>query len=243
VSGARAAASLASTALLLGACAPHVTHGPAVVAGSSIGPNTGLTAASFTCYPVEYPDPMGGEPYRFVSCPEGELGPFPLLVSFSRSWEAAEGGGGFRIGADVPPWPGPEALLATQLSAYWQRPPRMEARRHGGIGVVVSAAWVAPYLQWGRAPAGERGWFTTQMVAIPHPLAGADEDFGIGWHPTLTYQSPGDARRAGFDGTGVMRYFVGAGIERSPTLEPSPSTHYWTRYLRAGMGMEIHMRR
>jgi hypothetical protein len=229
-------------AILLGACAPHASHGPDLVPGTSVGLTAGLTAASFTCYPVEYPNYMNGEPYRTQSCPEADGGPFPLLISFSRSWTEGPRGSGLRIGVDVPPWPGSEALLATQLSAYWQAP-RREGGAHRGLGVIGSAAWVAPYVQWGPAPAGKRGWFTTQMLAVPHPLAGAQEDFGIGWHPTLVYQVKGDARRAGLEGVGVMRYFVGGGIERSPPLEPSPARYYWTRSLRAGMGMEIHLPR
>jgi hypothetical protein len=229
----------AAAAALFGGCAPVVTHAPALRPGTAVSVTAAFTAVAHTCYDASFDDGYGGrQTYR--ECPEGDAGPWPLFLSVSRTWKAEPLGSGFRAGLDLPPWPGWEALLGAQVSGFWQAPKPREGALDWGAGTIVSPVWVAPYLQLGRIDASGRGWFTTQMLAVPHPLLEGDEDFGPGWHPSVAYQVPCPRceRRQGVGG--VVRLYVSGGIARTP-IDPwarAEGGRYWTRLISAGVVVE-----
>jgi hypothetical protein len=229
----------AAAALLLGACAPYVTHGPSLDAGPSFALTAGLTSISHSCYDTKSYDPATpAQTHRY--CPEGDGGPAPLLVSAAHVWKPDPLGSGVRIGIDVPPWPALESLLFSQLGAFWQAPRAHERAVAWGAGAIISPIWIAPSAQFGRSGSSGRGWYTTQMIGYAHPVLAADEDFGVGWHPTIAYQTP-CARCARRDDVAVtLRVFVSGGFERSPLSpwEHTDARHYWTRIISAGVSLE-----
>jgi hypothetical protein len=240
--GRRGSAGVALGVLALSACAPHVTHGPTVLPGGSYGLTGGVTHASFTCYALWGWDQENQTRAPYPHCPEDDGGPAPLLVSVAWGWKETPLGSGYRLGVDLPPWPGQEALFFTQIDGYWQAPKAHPQSLDWGFGGIVTAAWVAPYMQLGRISPEQRGWFTTQMIAFAHPVLGADEDFGIGWHPSLSYQRPWRRRNREDDRPMVLRIFVSGGIERSPTRpwEDPVDRYYWSRLIAAGVSMEVN---
>jgi hypothetical protein len=234
------AAIIAPGLALTTGCAPYVTHAPALRHGTQFYATGGFTAIAHSCYPESYPDPFDGTPRTDRSCPEGDAGPAPLYLSVAHTWKPDTLGHGIRLGVDMPPWPGAEALLFAQLSAFWQAPkPRAEAA-DWGAGAVVSAVWLAPYLQYGRFAGSGRGWYTTQMIGVPHSVLGADEDFGIGWHPAVGVQFPCGPCTRIQEGETLVRLFVQGGIARSPVLFPQYADvrHYWSRMGSIGVSVE-----
>jgi hypothetical protein len=165
--------------------------------------------------------------------------PRPAAALRGATWKPDSLGSGVRLGIDVPPWPGWEALLFSQASAFWQAPKPRASAVDWGAGGIISAVWVAPYFQVGRIREDRRGWYTTQMFAVAHSLLGADEDFGAGWHPTIAYQMPAPRRRRA-DVEGELRIFLSFGIERSPVIDrrDSDARHYWTRLFTAGVTVD-----
>jgi hypothetical protein len=237
---ARTARHLGSLLSLLAlGCAPYVTHSPALRAGTTYAVTAGLTGVTHTCYDYAVRDEFGSAAGSYTVCPEPETGPVPLLLSAARTWKPDSLGSAVRLGIDVPPWPGWEALLFSQASAFWQAPKPRASAVDWGAGGIISAVWVAPYFQVGRIREDRRGWYTTQMFAIAHSLLGADEDFGAGWHPTIAYQMPAPRRRRA-DVEGELRIFLSFGIERSPVIDrrDSDARHYWTRLFTAGVTVD-----
>jgi hypothetical protein len=227
--------------LSVSGCAPYVTHSPALTPGPSLGVTTGVTAIAHSCYEQYRHDSQGNltrDTYTY--CPEGDGGPAPLFLSAARTWKPESLGSGLRLGADVPPWPGWEALLFTQVGAFWQAPKAHTRALDWGAGTIVSAAWFAPYVQVGRIGPDRRGWYTTQMIGFAHPVFGADEDFGTGWHPTLAYQLPCPRCSRTEEAHVTVRVFVSGGIARSPVMDRrlTDARHTWTRMISAGITVE-----
>jgi hypothetical protein len=233
--------ALVAANLLAAGCAPYVTHSPALQPGSTFAVTLGYTALTQSCYEQYMHDTYGNITSRTQTyCPEGDDGPTPLLISTARTWKADSLGSGIRLGLDMPPWPGWEALLFTQAGAFWQAPKSRPGALDWGAGAIVSAVWIAPYVQVGRIKPDGRGWYTTQMLGHAHSLLGADEDFGTGWHPTVAYQMPCQRCSRADDAEVLLRLFVSAGIERSPIIDArfTDARHVWTRIISAGVTVD-----
>lgn len=167
-----------------GACAPVVTHGPAVEPGVVVGMTAGI--------PVMYCD----------SCTAGLA---PALGYYARYGFGAREPGqpGFLLGLMVPS----AAPDAPEMDAYVQLPSPGEADY--GAGVLLSRRHLMPYAQVGRMREGS-GWYTTQGFVVQSAVqsdifadAPGDESGNARyWAPTLAF-------RRGEGSLGITLYATG----------------------------------
>jgi hypothetical protein len=227
--------SLAS--LAVASCAPVVTHSPRVTPGPSATVTAGYSGR-FACYERVQWDWERGErtDHTDRACREPQHGPAPLLLSLGWGWRATPESGGYRLGIDALAVP-----AMVHLDGYWQAPKRGGAGLDWGLGAVFSGIHVAPYAQIGRIGENGRGWFTTQMVAVPHPLVGTYQDYGPGLHSTVAYQLPYRAPGPMRGADAVLRLFLSGGLERLPveSYENGLHSHLHARNLSGGVMIEV----
>ncbi|HEX2187465.1 MAG TPA: hypothetical protein VHG51_01145 [Longimicrobiaceae bacterium] len=154
-------------ALLLGACAPVVSHAPRV----EPGPTFGLVAAARPCDSAC----AGSEPIPATS------------AVFRQGWVREDGSGpAASVGLSVP---GVILFPLVELDFYVQAPAAPSAPVFGG-GVLLAIDHQMPYVQAGRVPPGGSGWYTTQGLAFVTRTEGR----GVAaryWSPALAYRLRG----------------------------------------------------
>ncbi|HYR06781.1 MAG TPA: hypothetical protein VEQ60_03355 [Longimicrobium sp.] len=210
------------------ACAPMVTHGPAVLGGTHVV----LTGGA------------GGSPCDTVTCdlsllPQGALG--------MHTGRAATGTRpGFQAGVNAS-----INLISSELDLYVQAPTRY-SRFDMGAGVVLGGTHVMPYVQAGRMRASDgSGFYTTQGFAwmyrrpVDYILSdseprGDDEPDELApryWAPSIAYRTGGNHGLhlyvSGAFGTAKAYAFPADGSPDMVRLESQP-----VRTLMAGVVIE-----
>ncbi|HEU4885656.1 MAG TPA: hypothetical protein VFT45_25705 [Longimicrobium sp.] len=173
------------------ACAPVVTHGPRVEAGTSLVATAG--ASYSTC---------DEEACDLALLPQASLG----LRTGRPAGQAAPGlsaGGSLSLN-----------LLSSDVDLYAQAPTGLTGALEAGGGVLLSLAHTMPYVQLGRTAADGSGWYTTQGFVwmsrrqADYTLTGGldeeepDEMRPRYWAPSIAYRTRG--------ASGLQVYAAGA---------------------------------